>query len=73
VAVPDAAGKHPVMIRAVNPTGEDAEWLAETVIVGREPVSLTLPFAHNDPPGEWQIRATDLLGKEATTVKLELR
>jgi len=34
---------------------------------------LTLPFALNDPAGEWQIRATDLLGKGTATVMLELR
>ncbi|HUZ47267.1 MAG TPA: beta-galactosidase trimerization domain-containing protein [Terriglobia bacterium] len=72
VAVPRAAGKHPVMIRAVDPSGKDADWLAQTVIAGEEPVPVTLAFAHNDPPGVWQLRATDLLGKETSTVKLRL-
>ena len=72
VSIPAAAGKHPVMIRAFNPAGEEAEWLAATVMVGQEPAEIILPFAHNDPKGEWQVRATDLLGKGTATAKLDL-
>jgi hypothetical protein len=72
VSIPNAAGKHPVILRLVTPAGAQAGWFAEALIVGTEPVAFTLAFAHNDPPGEWQIQATDLLGKKTTSEKLIL-
>ncbi len=72
VSVPGAAGKHPVMIRAIDPSGNEADWLAQNVIARAEATPVTLAFAHNDPPGAWHIRATDLLGKQTSTATLRL-
>ncbi len=73
VQIPNASGQHPVMIRAITPAGLPAAWLDRTVIVGRQPLELTLPFAYNDPPGDWQIRAVDLFGNQGTTATLHVR
>jgi hypothetical protein len=73
VQIPNASGQHPVMIRAITPAGLPAAWLDRTVIVGRQPLEVTLPFAYNDPPGDWQIRAVDLFGNQGSTATLHVR
>jgi beta-galactosidase len=73
VSIPRSEGKHAVMIRATTPAGDNAEWLDTTLMVGSDSVALTLPFALNDPPGQWQIRATELLSGEMTTATVTLK
>jgi hypothetical protein len=73
VGIPQAEGQHAVIIRATTPTGKVADWLDTTVIAGPRPVSLTLPFALNDPAGDWHICATELFSGEKTVATLILR
>jgi hypothetical protein len=61
------------MIRATTPAGLPAPWLDRTVIAGRQPVEVTLPLAHNDPTGDWVIRAVDLFGNLETAVTLHVQ
>ena len=39
--------------------GSPAEWLAQTVIVGKDPVEVAIPIAHDDPAGSWSLTLTD--------------
>jgi hypothetical protein len=73
VKIGAATGKHPVRIRATTPAGKPAEWLDRTLKVDEKPGEWSLPFAYNDPPGEWTIRAVDLLTNQAATARLRLR
>jgi hypothetical protein len=70
--LPNAVGQEAIRISATSPTGASAEWLNQTLIVGDQPVPLTLPFARNDPAGTWEIRATGLLDNRARTTKIDL-
>ena len=73
VSVPGAAGRHAVRIRVKTPSGDAADWHDKVLVVGAKPKEVPLPFAYNDPPGEWTFRAIDLFTNEATTAKLTLR
>jgi len=73
VAVPGASGKHAVRICVSTPGGRPAEWFNQVAIVGKEPVELQLPFAYNDPVGDWAIRAIDLYTDEAVAARLGLK
>jgi len=46
--------------------------LNQTLIVGDQPVSLTNPFARNDPTGAWEIHATGLAGSQSWPARLNL-
>ncbi len=72
VSVPGAAGKHAVRIRLTAPEGGQAEWFEQKLIVDREAKEVILSFAHNDPPGEWQIHTIDLFTSKSTTADLTL-
>ena len=73
LALPRAEGNHAVLVRAVTPEGKNADWLEHTLVTGRETATVTLPFAHNDPPGEWKISATELVSGRQCSVTLNLR
>jgi hypothetical protein len=71
--IPNAAGQHAIRLTARTPSGQPAEWFNQTLIVGDRPVRFALPFAGNDPAGNWQIQATDLYASRTTTAKVTLR
>ncbi|MBM4039818.1 MAG: hypothetical protein FJ290_15030 [Planctomycetes bacterium] len=71
--VPDAAGLHALRLRASTPGGKPAEWLAQVILVGKEPKDVTLPIAFNDPPGKWEIRLIDLFTDQAESVPLAVK
>ena len=73
VSVPGAAGKHAVRLVLTAPDGERAEWFERKLVVATEAEEVVLPFAHNDPKGDWRIDAIDLFTSRATTAKLKLK
>ena len=64
VSVPEARGLHSIKFRAVMPDGSPAKFWDQSVVVGREPKTLLLPLAYNDPAGEWTLTFTDLFSKD---------
>lgn len=70
IRIVGADGKHVVRIEATTPSGERAQWLERSRVVGVRRESTPLPFAHNDPVGEWTIRATDLLTHAVATTTI---
>ena len=60
IHLPSASGKHSLNISLQNPSGEVIDWFQEKILVDQAPVQISIPFAHNDPTGEWKIVATDL-------------
>jgi hypothetical protein len=70
--IPNAAGQHAIRLSARTPSGQPAEWFNQTLIVGDQPVHFALPFAGNDPAGDWQIQATDLYASPTTAAKVTL-
>jgi len=73
VSIPGAEHRSTVQIRAVDPNGSIVPWLAQTVVVGKEPVSVPVSFAVNDPAGKWTLRATELLSHRSTDATVNVR
>ena len=73
LSLPGAAGLHALRLHLTTPTGERAAWFAQQLIVDQKPQEVVLPFAHNDPPGQWSIYATDLFTSRTTIAKLVLK
>ncbi len=65
IRVPGAEGSHALRVSAVAPDGEPAPWLDKTLIIGRKARDIALPFAYNDPTGDWRIRVADLYSGES--------
>ena len=65
VRVPGAAGLHAVRLRARMPSGEQAEWLNQVVLVGDKPQRVPVPIAYNDPRGAWTLRGVELFTEQA--------
>ena len=66
-------GLHAVRIHATTPSGEHAEWLDQTLIVGTKTEPLMLPFALNDPVGDWSIEATDLFSNQTGSMTIKVQ
>lgn len=74
LAVPQARGLHAIKLRARLPDDTPAKFWDQTVQVAKDPVTVTLPLAFNDPVGEWTVVLTDLFGVETEqkiTIKVE--
>jgi len=55
------------------PSGQPAKFWDQSVIVGKEPKTVTLPLAWNDTNGAWKITFTDLFSPEtALTITLQV-
>ena len=62
-----------IKLRAVMPSGQPAKFWDQSVIVGKEPKTVTLPLAWNDTNGAWKITFTDLFSPEtALTITLQV-
>ena len=53
--------------------GQELEYLRRNVMVGRQPVGFDLPIAYNDPAGEYEVLAIDLLDRVQARGKLSVR
>jgi hypothetical protein len=71
LAVPQARGLHAIKVRALLPDGTPAKFWEQTVQVAKDPVTVQLPLAYNDPAGLWTLTCTDLFGADtAQTVTI---
>jgi len=64
------SGSAPVRIRVLDPLGNVRYDLYRATRLGT--VSITLPLAVNDPPGEWTVEATELLSGTSSSAKFTL-
>ena len=71
---PGGRGKryHVIRIRVFNPKGHERPWYARNVVLEGFEVKTTIPFALNDPPGKWTIRARDVISGMEGFTKVEL-
>ncbi|MFH1743081.1 MAG: beta-galactosidase trimerization domain-containing protein [bacterium] len=72
IAVPNALGNHAVQVLATTPDGASAPWLERKLIVNRDGTSLSLPFAYNDPDGQWTIKLVDLFTNNGPVTEITL-
>ncbi len=73
IRVPGAKGKHVIRVSATTPEGRTASWLERTRIVTGERQRIRLPFAHNDPPGQWTVHAVDLYTDQRSSATVTLQ
>jgi hypothetical protein len=52
---------------------EKREFLKRVVLVGKEPVTVDIPIAFNDPPGDYEISVTELFSNKTVTKKLNVQ
>jgi hypothetical protein len=66
----DTAGALPVFrVNVIGPDGADRHYYARTLAPEGLEAETVVPFAANDPPGDWRITARDMLtGASATAV-----
>ena len=57
----------------VRVAGQEIEYLRRIVMVGRQPAGFDLPIAYNDPAGEYEVLAIDLLDRVQARCKLTVR
>lgn len=72
VEAPGASGRRPFAVKVSAPDGVSAPWFERNIIAGSAPVRFSLPFAYNDPRGDWTIHVSDVLTKEAATATVHL-
>lgn len=61
-----APEEHLIRIDVTGPYGESTIWFRQKLWTKDGRISRTLPLAYNETPGEWKLRATDVLsGKSA--------
>jgi hypothetical protein len=72
VCVTGAEGLHAFRIRG-RVGDRPLEWLDRNVIAGQEPKAFDIPLAHNDPTGEYEMMAIDLLTEAPASVRLGVR
>jgi hypothetical protein len=70
---PASAAAHFVRLDVVGPTGQIVPAAGETVRVPPGGSDWHLPVALSDSPGQWQVRATDVVSGQAATAILQVR
>jgi len=71
VQIPRAAGKHAIRLRAILPSGKEADWFHPILVADNKAAETVLPLAYNDPKGIWLIEAKELF--TGRTVSRSLR
>ncbi|MBI2432947.1 MAG: hypothetical protein HYV26_08755, partial [Candidatus Hydrogenedentes bacterium] len=72
ISIPHAQGAHAINVKVTRPDGQDSDWLRQPLLAASCPAAITLPFAYNDPPGDWTLTATDLYTNQTTTAIITL-
>jgi hypothetical protein len=73
VSAPGASGKRAVRFNLYSPDGECVKWFHKTIILSAQPDEVIVPFALNDPRGEWKLEAIDLYTNKPATARIVLR
>lgn len=57
----------------VTANGQPLEWHDQNLLADQKPVTVEIPIAFNDPPGEYEVTAVDLFTNRASVVKLRMK
>jgi len=68
----DSAANHIAHIEVIGPEGPLSHYKAQELLEGGKGTYL-LPLALNDTPGEWQLRATDVISGKESIVRFNVR
>ena len=72
----EASGKtssHCLRLEVISPKGEPIAHLAQNVLAENGTATTTIPFALNDPPGDYTISARDVTSGVTSETRLQLR
>ncbi len=72
VSIPKAMGKHAVRLIVTNPNGRIVPQLERKLIVDSTLQSIEIPFAFNDPAGQWKVKAIDLFTNDGPSVEIKV-
>ncbi|MBL7649016.1 MAG: beta-galactosidase trimerization domain-containing protein [Candidatus Hydrogenedentes bacterium] len=61
IAVPGPSGPRALKLHLNGPNDNQANWLADHVVIESGQGKVTIPFALNDPRGQWTLHAEDIL------------
>jgi hypothetical protein len=70
---PASAAAHVVRLDVIGPTGQVVLMASRTVRVPAEGSLWHLPLAVDDQPGQWQVRATDIVSGQAAVAGLQVQ
>jgi hypothetical protein len=73
IKIPDTRVGHAIKIRVSGPTGEEAPWFDQSVIVEDQSAVVDLPIAYNEQIGTWTVTATDLYTNASSTASFDVR
>ncbi|MGD9495501.1 MAG: hypothetical protein AB7Y46_04225, partial [Armatimonadota bacterium] len=64
--VPESSrARHAVWLQVVDPEGEEPLWGQRVVLLERGEGKAQFTIAHNDRPGQWRVRATELFSGQS--------
>jgi hypothetical protein len=73
ITVPGPTGPRALKLQLNGPDDRQATWLAAHIVIEDGQGKVTIPFALNDPRGEWTLRAEDILTGISTTATITLK
>lgn len=68
-----AEADHLMRLEVIDPTGKARGEYADNLRAPAGKVAVTIPFAHNDPPGSWRLILTDVATGTETQATVTLR
>jgi hypothetical protein len=71
--VEGSCGNHVLRIEVLGPSGEMARPYTRNVLAEGGRLTLSLPLALNEAPGEWKMTATDMASKAAASVRFKIQ
>lgn len=66
-------GTHVFHISVKDPDGKERLWYAQNLVGNSGKAETTIPFAYNDPEGEWEITVKDVLTGETNSITVTLK
>ncbi len=73
ITVPGPIGPRALKLHLTGPGDKWATWIADHIVIESSQGNVTIPFALNDPTGEWTLHAEDILTGAGSTHTIQLR
>jgi hypothetical protein len=73
VRTPHRSSTSAVGLRLLNPEGEEASWISRKAVLEDGRGAIDLPFALNDPTGNWTLEVLDLLTGHKKETQVSVR
>lgn len=71
-SLPGATGPRALKLRLTREDGGQVHWMVDHVLLESGKGKVAMPFALNDPKGQWSLRAEDIFTGESTTQSIAI-